>query len=66
MLYEENITFNDRVYKNAYQLSKSLIIDGTLERMHVDEKQTLVRDVEKKIVKQVNMIVHSQDQIFWQ
>ena len=49
MLHDVNITFNGRVYKNAYQLLKSLIIDRTLKMMIKGEKKTLIKDIEKKM-----------------
>ena len=51
MLYDKNTTFNGRVYKNTFQLLESLIIDGTIIRMIIDEKQTLMNAIEKKLVK---------------
>ena len=47
MLYNVNITFNDRSYMNTWHLLESLIKDNTLVRMTIDEKQTLMNATER-------------------
>ena len=50
MLYDINITFKGRVYKNTYQLLESLIIDGTLKSMTMNEKSTLLNILGMKML----------------
>ena len=47
MLYDVNITFNCRYYMNTWHLLESLIKDNTLVRMTVNQKQTLLDDIER-------------------
>ena len=47
MIYDEDITFNDQEYKNTFQLLKSLIEGKTLVRMIINQKQTLMNDIER-------------------
>ena len=53
MLYDVNITFNGRYYMNRWNLLESLIKDNTLVRMTVDEKKTLMNDIDNKFVKYI-------------
>ena len=53
MLYDVNITFNDCSYMNTWHLLETLIKDNTLIRMTMNEKQTLMNVIEKKLVRHI-------------
>ena len=49
MLSDEDITFNEREYKNTFQFLKSLIKDETLNTMSATERGTLIKVIKKKM-----------------
>ena len=54
MLFDVYITFNYRSYMNTWHLLESLIIDETIiRRMNIDDKQTLMNAIDKKLVKHI-------------
>ena len=53
VLYNVNITFNDRSYMDTWHLLESLIKDNTIIRMTMNEKQTLMNANDKKLVKHI-------------
>ena len=53
ILYYLNITFNFRSYMNTWYLLERLIKDNTIVQITIDEKQTLVNAIEKKLVKHI-------------
>ena len=63
ILYDENIIFDNDLYKNTYQYLKTLIKDRTIKVMTSNEKVILMSSIEKEDVIQVSLIVHSLDQI---
>ena len=53
MLYDVIITFNCLYYMNTWHLLETLIKDNTLVRMTIDEKQTLMNAIDKKLVQHI-------------
>ena len=54
MLCDEDIEFNGRKHKNAFRSLDSLVKDGTLKSMTIDEKSALLNILhERKLTKQV-------------
>ena len=53
MLYYVNITYNDHSYMNTWHLLETLIKDNTIVRMAIDEKQTLMNTIDKKLIKHI-------------
>ena len=51
MLYNVNITFNGCSYMNTWHLIGILINDNTIVRVVINEKQTLMNAIDKKLVK---------------
>ena len=50
MLYDVNITFNGHSYMNTLHLLETLIKDNIIIRMIIDEKQTLMNAIDKKML----------------
>ena len=50
MLYNEDIKFNGKKYKNISHLLESLIKNGALKPMTIEEKSTLLNILEKNML----------------
>ena len=50
MLYDNDVEFNGKKYKNTFCLLDSLIIDGTLKLTTIDEKSSLLNILDKEIL----------------